>query len=63
MGAGAHCDARTVDDGRDIVRMGGLDLEGRSASNARVLGATLKVGETVEYALGKRRVVPENSTR
>ena len=28
MGAGAHRDARTVDDGCDVVRMGALDLEG-----------------------------------
>ena len=61
MGDSAHCDARTVDDGRDIVRMGVLDPEGDD--RLLVLGGAedaqrIDLGQPLLGIRDKPRLVP-----
>jgi quercetin 2,3-dioxygenase len=53
---GRHPFPKTDRSGRFVTLASGFDSDdGALPIHARVLGAALKVGETVEYALGERR--------
>src|SRR6516162_5617754 len=58
MGAGAHRDTGAVDDGRDIVGMGALELEGNN--RALVLGGA-EDAQRVDLAQALVRVADEGS--